>query len=204
MNLRSMFIAAVAFVALSPAALAQIEFGSLTLGDIAPTLDVNVIKGEPVNLEDGRSKHVYIVEFWATWCGPCKYSIPHLTKLQEKYMDDGLIVIGISDEDETTVRPYVEHLGDVMAYTVAVDRGKGTKARYMDAYGETGIPRAFVVDVNGRVIWYGNPLKPFLDQIVETALEDIPKDAAAFVASPAEEDETGAEAAEEGDGTQER
>lgn len=201
MNLRSMFSAAIACVALSSAASAQVEFGSLTLGDFAPALNIDVIKGDPVNLEDGRNKHVYIVEFWATWCGPCKYSIPHLTKLQEKYRDDGLIVIGISDEDEKTIRPYVEHMGDVMAYTVAVDRRRGTKSSYMDGFGETGIPRAYVVDVNGRVIWYGNPMKPFMDRIVEIALEDIPKDAAAFVPSPAKEDETGPEAAEEGDGS---
>jgi len=196
MNLRGIFIVAVACVALSSAASAQVEFGSLTLGDMAPALNIDVVKGDAVNLEDGRNKHVYIVEFWATWCGPCKYSIPHLTKLQEKYGDDGLIVIGISDESKETVRPYIEHMGDVMAYTVAVDR-RGTKSSYMNGFGETGIPRAYVVDVNGRVIWYGNPMKPFMDQIVAIALEDVPKDAAAFVPTSAEEAETDAE---EGDG----
>ncbi len=193
-----------ALAALSGTVAAQVEFGSSKLGDIAPELDVKVLKGEPVKIEDGRGKHVYVVEFWATWCGPCKYSIPRLTKLQEEYRDDGLIVIGISDESEAEVRPYMEHMGDEMGYTVAVDPRKGTKPRYMGGFGETTIPLAFVVDVNGRVIWYGNPLKSFLDQIVATALEDIPKDAARYVPTPLEEDETGGEAAEEGDGTAER
>ena len=193
-----------ALAALSGTVAAQVEFGSSKLGDIAPELDVKVLKGEPVNLKDGRGKHVYIVEFWATWCAPCQYSIPRLTKLQEKYRDDGLIVIGISDESESTVRPYVEHMGDTMGYTVAVDPRNGTKTRYMGGFGEIPIPRAFVVDVNGRVVWYGNPMKPFLDQIVATALEDIPKDAAVYASTPLEEDETGAEAAKEGDGTAER
>ncbi len=204
MKLPMIVLTAAALAALSGSVAAQIEFGSSKLGDLAPALNVKFLKGEPVNLEKGRGNHVYIVEFWATWCAPCKYSIPHLTELQEKYRDDGLIVIGISDETESEVRPFLEHMGDTMAYTVAVDRGKGTKPRYMDAYGEKGIPRAFVVDVNGRVVWYGNPLKPFLDKIVATLLEDIPKDASAYASSAQEEDETGAEAAEEGNSTAEK
>ena len=193
-----------ALAALSGTAAAQVEFGASKLGDLAPELDVTILKGEPVNLEDGLGKHVYVVEFWATWCGPCKYSIPRLTKLQEQYRDDGLIVIGISDESETTVLPYIEHMGDEMGYTVAVDPRKGTKPRYMGGFGETAIPLSFVVDVNGRVIWYGNPMKSFLDQIVATALEDIPKDAAKYAPTPPEEDETGGAAVEEGDGKAKR
>lgn len=173
---------AAAFVTLSACVSAQVEFGSNKLGDIAPELKVQVLKGDPVNLKEGVGKNLFIIEFWATWCGPCKFSIPHLTELQEKYREDGLVVIGISDETAATVLPYIEEMGEKMDYTVAIDLSKSTMSRYLRGYGEDAIPRAFVIDVNGRVAWVGNPLNPFMDEIVATLLEDIPKDAASYAA----------------------
>ena len=65
MQLRTVVLTVAAFAALSGSVAAQVEFGSSKLGHIAPALNVDVLKSEPVNLEDGHGRHVYIVAFWA-------------------------------------------------------------------------------------------------------------------------------------------
>jgi len=110
------------------------------------------VKGDPVDVSSG----VQVVEFWATWCPPCRTSIPHLTELQEKFKDRGVNIIGVSNEELDTVKPFVDKMGDKMAYTVAIDAG-GTSEGYMTKYGVGGIPHAFVVK-DGAVVWHGHPM----------------------------------------------
>jgi thiol-disulfide isomerase/thioredoxin len=134
------------------------------LGDPAAKLDIaEWIKGEPVEMTENDK--VYVVEFWATWCGPCRTSIPHLTELQEKYKDD-VVFIGVSDEDAATVKPFVEEYGDKMDYRVVVDNNRTTYQNYMEAYGQNGIPTAFIVDKDLKVAWVGHPMAD-LDQVLE-------------------------------------
>jgi len=164
----------IVLLSLSAAGFAENGDG-IELGDKAPELNVHFLKGEPITLEEGAGNHVYIVEFWATWCGPCIYSIPHLTKLQEKYGDDGLVVIGISDESSVRVRPYMEERGEEMDYRVAIDRNDTTHRRYFRGFGLVQtIPRAFVIDGNGRIAWTGHPMQPFMEELVQTLLSDLP------------------------------
>jgi len=119
----------------------------------APLEGLRWIKGKPVKIEAGKA---YLVEFWATWCPPCRESIPHLTQLQKMYADK-ITVIGVSSEKPETVKPFVEKMGEQMDYHVAVDAdGKVTK-NYSQAYNQQGIPHAFIVDQKGRIVWYGHP-----------------------------------------------
>lgn len=127
----------------------------LKVGDSAPGLDIATwIKGEAISIEAGK---VFVIEFWATWCPPCKVSIPHLTELQENYGDD-LVIIGVSDEDESVVRPFVKAQGKKMNYRVVVDRRKGTTRAWFSRAGLKGIPAAFIVDRMGKIVFIGNPL----------------------------------------------
>ncbi len=127
----------------------------LKVGDSAPGLDIaSWVKGDSVSIESGK---VYIIEFWATWCGPCRLTVPHLTGLQEKYGDD-LVVIGISDEEESIVSPYVKTQGKKMNYRIAVDRRKGTTRAWFSRAGLKGIPAAFIVDQKGKIAFIGNPI----------------------------------------------
>lgn len=127
------------------------------LGDPAAPLQIaEWVKGQPVDLAAGKGKTIYVVEFWATWCPPCRASIPHLTELQKKFKE--VVFIGISDEKVPTVKTFVEKMGDKMDYVVAVDKERKTSAGYMAAYGANGIPHAFVVDKQGRVVWEGHPM----------------------------------------------
>ncbi len=144
---------------------------SLKVGDPAPPLTIDTwVKGEPVpELKKGRA---YIVEFWATWCGPCRQSIPHLTELQAKYPRDTMTIIGISSSEQkglADVKPYVEKMGDKMDYTVAFDEAGKTNAAWMQAAGQTGIPTAFIVDQKGMIVWIGHPVYPpgAIDKVIE-------------------------------------
>ena len=150
-----------------------LAFATLTchaakLGDPAAALIIkDWVKGKPVDVKDG--KNIYVVEFWATWCGPCKTSIPHLTEMQTKFKDKGVVFVGISDEPVATVKPFVEKMAEKMAYTVACDTDRKTSQGYMEAFGQGGIPTAFVVGKNGQVIWLGHPmadLEKTLEQII--------------------------------------
>jgi thiol-disulfide isomerase/thioredoxin len=150
----------------------------LNLGDIAPPLTVSKwVKGSPV---DGfRPGRVYVVEFWATWCGPCRTSIPQLAELQKKHK--GVTVIGVSvcENDPKEVEPFVKQMGDTMGYLVAQDdvpedskRGREGKMAlaWMDAAGEGSIPTAFIVGKDGRIAWIGHPMD--LDRPLEHVLAD--------------------------------
>jgi thiol-disulfide isomerase/thioredoxin len=146
---------------------------TLRVGDPAPALTPGKwIKGEPVKaFEKGK---IYIVEFWATWCPPCRASIPHLTELQAKYKDKGVIVIGqnVSDRQEK-VPEFVEKMGDKMNYRVALDDVSKDKegamnTAWMEASGQAGIPTSFVVGKDGKIVWIGHPSQ--LDSVLERVI----------------------------------
>jgi len=134
------------------------------LGDKAASLEgLKILKGKPVSFEDGK---VYVVEFWATWCGPCLTSIPHLTEVQKKYKDKGVTIIGITNENDIDkVKAFVSDQGEKMDYTVAVDADRKVSDGYMKAYAQRGIPTAFIVDQKGNVAWVGHPMGG-LDEIL--------------------------------------
>jgi thiol-disulfide isomerase/thioredoxin len=137
------------------------------LGDPAERLKiVEWIQGDPVDITASNDQ-VIVLEFWATWCAPCRVSIPHLTKLQAKYKN-ALQIIGVTDEDAEIVRPFLKRMGDQMQYTVARDADRSTYAAYMEAFGQRGIPTAFVIGLDRKILWVGHPMDG-----LEEALESI-------------------------------
>jgi len=138
---------------------------TLSIGDPAPKLEVkSFVKGEPVSeFEPGKN---YVVEFWATWCGPCRTSIPHLTELQKKNSDVAFIGVSVWEQDQDKVKPFVEEMGDKMAYRVAMDAvpdkekaNQGSMAKnWMTAAGQNGIPTAFIINKEGKIAWIGHPM----------------------------------------------
>lgn len=146
-------------VLMSHAASAQ----SLKVGDAAPPLKVGKwVKGEPVT--EFAPGTVYVLEFWATWCGPCVTAIPHVTKLQKEY-EGKVVVIGqnVWERDESQVVPFVERMGDKMDYRVVMDdkttdREGAMATTWMAAAGQRGIPCSMIVDQQGRIAWIGHPM----------------------------------------------
>lgn len=140
---------------------------SAKLGVPAPPLTgLEWVKNGPVEIKPGT---VYVVEFWATWCPPCRVSIPHLTELQHKYKDKNLVIVGISTEKVAVVKPFVEQKGSEMDYAVAVDTAGAASGGYMDAFGRNTIPSAFVIDASGKIVWVGHPMDN-MDAVIEKTL----------------------------------
>ena len=140
------------------------------LGDPASELAVATwVKRGPVKLAAGKGKTIFVIDFWATWCGPSRESIPHLTKLQRKFKDKGVVFIGVSAEDASTVRTFVKTMGAKMDYAVAVDDRGWTARAYLGAFGIDWIPHAFVIDKEGRIIWHGHPMAE-LEDVIEAVL----------------------------------
>ena len=135
---------------------------------VAPLDGLTYVKGNAVTIEVGK---VYVIEFWATWCPPCRDSIPHLTEIQKKYKDKGVTVIGISQEPINTVKPFVEKMGDKMDYTVAVDPDSKVADGYMGEYNQRMIPTAFVVNSKGNIAWIGHPMDG-LDEVLEKIISE--------------------------------
>jgi len=140
---------------------------TLTVGDPAPALQVSKwAQGEAV--EKFVPGQAYIVEFWATWCGPCRYSIPHVNDLHQKYKDRGLTVIGqdVWERKIEGVAPFLKKMSDRMTYRIALDlvpEGEKTPGKmadtWMRASGQDGIPSAFLVDKKGLIAWVGHPME---------------------------------------------
>lgn len=150
------------------------------IGDPAAPLEIaEWVKGDAIDLATAKGKKIVVVEFWATWCGPCRASIPHLTELQRKFAERGVVFVGVSDEAASKVKPFVDEMGDKMDYTVAIDRDGKTSEGYMKAYGQNGIPHAFIVDRDGRIAWHGHPmadLEKVLDKMASVPVPENPGD----------------------------
>lgn len=144
---------------------------AVVIGDKAPGLLIREwVRGEPVDLVKNAEKKLHLVEFWATWCPPCKASVPMLTEYQKKFAKD-LVIIGVTDPDPyqnspTQIRQFVKAQGARMDYHVAMDDSGKTSRTYMDTSEPAGIPYAVLVGRDGRVAWQGSPLDPAMEQVI--------------------------------------
>ena len=117
-------------------------------------------QGKPLPAALGKEKfldkapdlngRIVVIDFWATWCGPCRAAMPHLEDLYKKFGKD-VVVIGISDESESTIRAFSSK--NKHGYPQAVD----PKATVKSALGINGIPHVVVLSTDGVVRWQGNP-----------------------------------------------
>ena len=133
----------------------------------APEFELKDASGRTVRLSDYKGK-IVVLDFWATWCGPCKAEIPWLNELSKKYEAEGVVVLGISmDEDRwDAVKPFMEKVP--MSYPVLM----GTR-RVAYLYGDVeGLPVAFFVDREQRVaaIHAGAASRKSVEQVIKALL----------------------------------
>jgi len=114
--------------------------------------------------EPDRKGKFVLIDFWATWCGPCRKAIPELNALHKKFGDQ-LVIIGLSNESEAKVKAMTTPKID---YAVAID----TQGRTKKAVGVTGIPHVLILDPQGIVRWEGFPLLHG-HELTEQAVADI-------------------------------
>ena len=116
------------------------------VGAFAPTWrDVQAVKGTVPSSIAGLRGRVVLVDFWATWCVPCRIVMPKLSALQARYGAQGLTVVGLSTEDAQEVLPFTQRMAP--GYSVGVD----TRAETARAYGVVSLPTLVVVDKRGVV-----------------------------------------------------
>jgi peroxiredoxin len=125
-------------------------FGSVRAEPVTPTpapgWELKDVDGKPVNFSQFKGK-VVVLDFWATWCGPCRSEIPGYVKLQEKYKDKGLVIIGVSLDQQgpEVVKKFMRdfHLN----YQVVM----GDDAVVEAFGGVDGIPSTFIIDRTGKI-----------------------------------------------------
>jgi len=122
------------------------------------------LNSPPLSLQAAKGK-IVVVEFWATWCPPCRASIPHLIEMFKAYSPKGVVFMGLTDEPKATVEPFAKEMK--MIYPV------GCGSQSAGAYGVRGIPHAFIIDPSGNVAWEGHPMAG-LDKALEAQLAKTP------------------------------
>ena len=116
------------------------------VGAPAPDFELTDLDGNAVRLSDYRGKTV-LVNFWATWCGPCKAEMPLLQDRYTTLRDSGLVILAVNiGEDEALIRPYVEDLG--LDFAIVLD----PELAVNDEYRVLGYPTTITVDREGNVV----------------------------------------------------
>jgi len=146
----------------------------LGVGSDAPGLEgVTWVQGDEIKNLNEKGK-VYVVECWASWCGPCIAVIPHMNDLHKKYAEKGLVVVGMNvfEEGLENTKAFVKSQGEGMSYRVAYPGDKGNKfeLEWLEASNTQGIPQAFVVK-DGKIIYLGHP-----GGLSEESIEEMLKD----------------------------
>jgi thiol-disulfide isomerase/thioredoxin len=146
------------------------------IGVAAPPLRVLCwIKGTPIqNFEKGK---VYVVDFWATWCAPCRAAMPHTSHLARKYRNkvtfaavDVYEASGTKPVTAARIKAFVDGMGRRMDFSVAMEDTSYTVRHWLAAFGVEAIPTSFVINGEGRIAWIGHPRN--LDTVLRKVLNN--------------------------------
>ena len=136
-------------IARTLAALAVLVFAStafaLGSGERAPELGLQDLNGHPVTLASLRGK-VVLVDFWATWCAPCRDELPHLEEFYKKYSDKGFVVVGVSvDRESENIGAFLHRMP--LTFPIIHDSGHEIVSRYHPNL----MPTSFIIDRAGVI-----------------------------------------------------
>lgn len=148
-------------------------------GEPAPDFTLNTPEGVAVNLGDYQGKFV-VLNFWATWCGPCKIEMPSLEALSRRFKAKNLEVVAISNDQfgATVVRPYVQ--AQNITFTVLLDQ----LLTVSNKYGVVGLPTTFLIDPQGNIIGVLEGAEDWSDPETLLFFENLLKPKLTFSRSP--------------------
>jgi uncharacterized protein (TIGR03435 family) len=149
---------------------AQDERTVFKVGDMAPPFHLEAILQAPVEAEkiqEHLKGNVVVVEFWATWCGPCRKVIPHLNELVKEFESKPVQFLSVSDEEEWKVKNFLK-VNPISGW-IGLDRG----GSLLKAYGLKTIPQTVIIDQNGRIAALTSP-QLLNAALIETLLEGEP------------------------------
>jgi thiol-disulfide isomerase/thioredoxin len=133
------------------------------IGEPAPEISAKewINLKQPLTLARLRGK-VVLVDFWATWCGPCIESIPHLNELHREYAGRNFQLLSLVEEGHKTM--------DRFLTKKHVEYPIGLESNSLEDYGITGIPHAFLIDQAGKIVWQGHSASAEMDKAISAAL----------------------------------
>jgi peroxiredoxin len=139
---------------------------------VAPDFSWQDSNGKIVHLSDLKGK-VVLIDFWATWCGPCRMTIPHVEAIYNKYKGKNVVVIGVNLDNQGSrqkVEQFIKEKG--ITYLVIGDPNGAVASQY----GATSIPRFFFIDKHGRIAKMVVGYDPNMEQTFSEAIEALLKE----------------------------
>ncbi|WP_437186868.1 redoxin family protein [Planctomicrobium sp. SH668] len=138
------------------------------LGQPAPNIQLPTLDQGEFNLEAQRDKKIVILDFWATWCGPCVAAMPAVEAVAKEFADKDVILVSVNQgEDEETIRSFLKEKGIDVNVALDADMAVG------DAFGVQGIPTLVIIDKTGKIQVYHVGFSPNLQQELTEKLNDI-------------------------------
>lgn len=140
------------------------------VGSLAPDFTLRSVDGPNLRLGEQRGQ-VVLVNFWATWCGPCREEMPQLNRLYDKYKGAGLVMLGVNvDEDPAKAAAVAAKLG--VRFPVLLDSTKQVSGRY----DLTAMPSTVLIDRDGKVRFLHKGFREGYAQLYEQQIRDLIKD----------------------------
>ncbi len=137
------------FIAVACLLLGSIANAQIKIGQLAPEISLPDVKGATTKLSSLKGK-VVLIDFWASWCAPCRAAIPSVIKLYDKYKAKGFDVFGVSIDSKK--KDWIQAIGqDKITYTQVNDKA-GWYSPIAEKYGVDAIPNTFLVDKAGNIV----------------------------------------------------
>jgi peroxiredoxin len=137
----------------------------------APLFMLDDVNGNPVKLSTYIGEKVIVLDFWAVGCAPCLVVMPHIEQMWQEYSDDGLKVIGISEDlprNVSSVKAKAREIG--VTYTIVLDKNAAALTAYQGA--NAGIPFIVVIDYDGNIYQTFRRIQPGDEDKIETAVRE--------------------------------